>query len=299
MDSLFESIFLLDLDFVVTSGKFNGIHFLWVTSSAAMDTVEGRPARYGVSLKELRELMEYRGRDAVHKIRDEYGGAQELCKKLYTSPTDGLSGSAADLEHRQKTFGANIIPPKPPKTFLELVWEALQDITLIILEVAALVSLGLAFYKPPADLELGGHDDSEADAGWIEGVAILVSVIIVVLVTAFNDYTKERQFRGLQNRIEHEHKFSVIRGGEVSQIPVGDIVVGDICQVKYGDLLPADGLIIQSNDLKVDESSLTGESDHVKKGESIDPVLLSGNFLNYSAIQYSEMLSYSSHTFYI
>ncbi|XP_055951807.1 plasma membrane calcium-transporting ATPase 2-like isoform X7 [Argiope bruennichi] len=240
------------------------------------DRVEGRSARYGVSLKELRELMEYRGRDAVHKIRDEYGGIQELCKKLYTSPTDGLSGSAADLEHRQKTFGLNIIPPKPPKTFLELVWEALQDITLIILEVAALISLGLAFYKPPADLELGGHDDSEADAGWIEGAAILVSVIIVVLVTAFNDYTKERQFRGLQNRIEHEHKFAVIRGGEVNQIPVGEIVVGDICQVKYGDLLPADGLIIQSNDLKVDESSLTGESDHVKKGESIDPVLLSG-----------------------
>ena len=43
-----------------------------------------------------------------------------------------------------------------------------------------------------------------------------------------------------------------------------------------GDLLPADGILIQSNDLKVDESSLTGESDHVKKGEVIDPMLLSG-----------------------
>ena len=43
-----------------------------------------------------------------------------------------------------------------------------------------------------------------------------------------------------------------------------------------GDLLPADGVIIQSNDLKVDESSLTGESDHVKKGEVQDPMLLSG-----------------------
>ena len=43
-----------------------------------------------------------------------------------------------------------------------------------------------------------------------------------------------------------------------------------------GDLLPADGIIIQSNDLKVDESSLTGESDHVKKGEVTDPMLLSG-----------------------
>ncbi|KFM74141.1 Plasma membrane calcium-transporting ATPase 3, partial [Stegodyphus mimosarum] len=242
-----------------------------------MDTVDGRPAQYGVELKDLRELMECRGREAIQRIKEEYSGVQELCKKLYTSPTDGLSGSAADLEHRQKTFGANVIPPKPPKTFLELVWEALQDITLIILEIAALVSLGLAFYKPPEDLELGGSvDESEGEAGWIEGVAILVSVIIVVLVTAFNDYTKERQFRGLQNRIEHEHKFSVIRGGEVNQIPVGEIVVGDICQVKYGDLLPADGIIIQSNDLKVDESSLTGESDHVKKGENIDPILLSG-----------------------
>lgn len=60
------------------------------------------------------------------------------------------------------------------------------------------------------------------------------------------------------------------------QILVRDIVVGDICQVKYGDLLPADGVIIQSNDLKVDESSLTGESDLVKKGEKFNPLLLSG-----------------------
>lgn len=49
-----------------------------------------------------------------------------------------------------------------------------------------------------------------------------------------------------------------------------------ILQIKYGDLLPADGILIQSNDLKIDESSLTGESDHVKKGESFDPMVLSG-----------------------
>lgn len=74
-------------------------------------------------------------------------------------------------------------------------------------------------------------EDEETKHGWIEGLAILISVIVVVFVTAFNDYTKERQFRGLQNRIEGEHKFSVIRQSEVKQISVGDIVVGDICQV--------------------------------------------------------------------
>ncbi|XP_029665736.1 plasma membrane calcium-transporting ATPase 2 isoform X6 [Formica exsecta] len=239
-----------------------------------MATIDGRPAQYGVTLKQLRELMELRGREGVSKING-YGGVQEICKKLYTSPNEGLSGSVADIQHRRDTFGSNMIPPKPPKTFLQLVWEALQDVTLIILEVAALVSLGLSFYHP-ADDEKPLVDEDEAKYGWIEGLAILISVIVVVLVTAFNDYSKERQFRGLQSRIEGEHKFSVIRQGEVKQISVSDIVVGDICQIKYGDLLPADGILIQSNDLKVDESSLTGESDHVKKGESFDPMVLSG-----------------------
>lgn len=147
-----------------------------------MATIDGRPAQYGVTLKQLRELMELRGREGVNKINS-YGGVQEICKKLYTSPSEGkvhrssvllvqgifckawrrrntcfrcigLSGSAADMQHRRDTFGSNLIPPKPPKTFLQLVWEALQDATLIILEIAALISLGLSFYHP-ADEEEG------------------------------------------------------------------------------------------------------------------------------------------------
>lgn len=69
----------------------------------------------------------------------------------------GLSGQPADIEKRKAVFGQNFIPPKKPKTFLQLVWEALQDVTLIILEVAAIVSLGLSFYKPP---------DAERERKW-------------------------------------------------------------------------------------------------------------------------------------
>lgn len=54
-----------------------------------MATVDGRPAQYGVSLKQLRELMEHRGREGVNKI-NALGGVQEICKKLYTSPSDGM-----------------------------------------------------------------------------------------------------------------------------------------------------------------------------------------------------------------
>lgn len=80
----------------------------------------------------------------------------------------------------------------------------------------------------------GAEDEGEADTGWIEGAAILLSVVCVVLVTAFNDWSKEKQFRGLQSRIEQEQKFTVVRKGNVIQIPVADIVVGDLAQVKYG-----------------------------------------------------------------
>uniref|UniRef100_A0A8C8A458 Calcium-transporting ATPase n=1 Tax=Oryzias sinensis TaxID=183150 RepID=A0A8C8A458_9TELE len=199
-------------------------------------------------------------------------------------PLSGLEGNQTDLDKRKEIFGKNLIPPKKPKTFLQLVWEALQDVTLIILELAALISLGLSFYHPPG--ESGGEmcgsaaggveDEGEADAGWIEGAAILLSVVCVVIVTAFNDWSKEKQFRGLQSRIEQEQKFQVVRGSQVIQLPVADILVGDIAQIKYGDLLPADGVLIQGNDLKIDESSLTGESDHVKKAADKDPMLLSG-----------------------
>ena len=100
---------------------------------------------------------------------------------------------------------------------------------------------------------------------------------------------------GLQAKIETEHKFAVIRGGQQIQVIVNELVVGDIAQVRYGlvysihslsnlkqtgDLLPTDGILVQSNDLKIDESSLTGESDHIKKSVENDPMLLSGTHGN-------------------
>uniref|UniRef100_A0A8D1WAX2 Calcium-transporting ATPase n=1 Tax=Sus scrofa TaxID=9823 RepID=A0A8D1WAX2_PIG len=171
---------------------------------------------FGITLAELRALMELRSTDALRKIQESYGDVYGICTRLKTSPV----------------------------------------------EVCGEVSVG--------------EEEGEGETGWIEGAAILLSVVCVVLVTAFNDWSKEKQFRGLQSRIEQEQKFTVIRGGQVIQIPVADITVGDIAQVKYGDLLPADGILIQGNDLKIDESSLTGESDHVKKSLDKDPLLLSG-----------------------
>ncbi|CAF1076740.1 unnamed protein product, partial [Didymodactylos carnosus] len=115
-----------------------------------------------------------------------------------------------------------------------------------------------------------------ANLEWIEGVAILIAVLVVVFVTAINDWRKERQFRGLQSKIEKDQQTSVVRDNKIQQIPIQDLVVGDLCFIKYGDLLPADGLIVQASDLKIDESSLTGETDLIKKNETDNIELFSG-----------------------
>ncbi|GMR57495.1 hypothetical protein PMAYCL1PPCAC_27690, partial [Pristionchus mayeri] len=229
--------------------------------------------RFGCDVIELRKLMDLRSNEAVEEINSKFGGAKGLCQRLKTDPVNGLSSNNADMKERVNLYGKNEIPPAPSKSFLDLVWDALQDTTLIILIISADISLALSFYDLPDSME---EDDWDEAANWIDGVAILVAVVAVVLVTALNDWTKERQFRGLQSKIATAQRFSVIRGGEARDVPVNELVVGDIGRVKYGDILPADGVLIQSNDLKMDESSLTGESDLIIKSADTDSLLLAG-----------------------
>lgn len=110
------------------------------------------PLNYRISVKEITDLMEYRGQEGIEKIQD-HGGIEGLLGKLFSSAEKGLNEDSHDLDHRREIFGRNVIPPKPPKKFLRLIFEAVQDVTLIILIVAAIFSLGLSFYKPQNESE--------------------------------------------------------------------------------------------------------------------------------------------------
>ncbi|CAF1094635.1 unnamed protein product [Adineta ricciae] len=235
----------------------------------------GDSSMFDITLDQLKELMQERGKDLMEKLKQsEYNGVKGILEKLKVDGNKGLdSNNEQDLEQRREAYGRNEIPPKPMKSFLRLCWDALHDMLLIILLVCAIVSIGLSFYRAPKE------DDSKEDEPnleWIEGVAILVAVLVVVFVTAINDWRKERQFRGLESKIEKDQQTSVVRDNSIQQIPINELVVGDLCFIKYGDLLPADGLIVQSSDLKIDESSITGETDLIKKSTKEDVGLLSG-----------------------
>lgn len=195
------------------------------------------------------------------------GGLSGIAERLHSDPENGLPDPEQDKLHQERvdTFGRNFIPPRPPKSLLSFMLAALEDFTLIMLIVSAIVSLvlGVLFEDP--------------STGWIEGAAILVSVVIVVLVGAGNDYAKELQFMKLNAQVE-DCKVAVVRGGRRQEVSTRTIVVGDVIELAVGDILQADGILIEGHEIKTDESALTGETDYIKKN-SEKPFLLSGTKL--------------------
>jgi len=234
--------------------------------------------KFPIEIKELTDMMQVQLRQSEQQeYLNKHGHFEGMAKKLRSNLTTGLSSSnTQDLEARRNQFGRNEIPQKPPKPFWILMWEAVQDTTLIILIICAIISLVLSVvFHSENKLDEEFAASKEPNVEWIEGLAILVAVVVVVFVTAFNDWSKEKQFRGLQSKIDSDQKISVIRDGQINDLPIQEILVGDICQLFYGHIVPADGLVIESNDLKIDESSMTGETDQIKK--SVDrPMLFSG-----------------------
>ncbi len=179
-----------------------------------------------------------------------------------TSATAATPRSDDSFFDRQRIFKDNRLPEKKAKSFLELAWLAYNDKVLILLTVAAIVSLALGIYESISSTN-GEH------AQWVEGVAITVAIVIVVVVGAANDWQKERQFVKL-NKKKVDRDIKVIRSGKSRQISVHDILVGDVVHLEPGDMIPVDGLFISGHNVKCDESSVTGESDLLKKHSSED-----------------------------
>ncbi|KAJ2778880.1 plasma membrane calcium [Coemansia javaensis] len=193
----------------------------------------------------------------------------ELAKELAAGQGDStlswLAEFDADRElyrDRVGAFGVNLLPPTKSRSFLGLVWDALHDKMLILLIVAAVVSLGIGIYQ---DVRVTGDPTEDGqDVHWVEGFAIIVAIAVVTLVASINDYQKEKQFRKL-NAKKNDRRVRVTRAGQERLVSTNCILVGDIMHVEPGDILCADAVVISSSNLKCDESTVTGESDPMKK----------------------------------
>ncbi|KAH9687228.1 calcium-transporting ATPase 12 plasma membrane-type [Citrus sinensis] len=110
--------------------------------------------------------------------------------------------------------------------------------------------------------------------GWFDGGSIIFAVFLVVIVSAVSNFKQSRQFQALADE-SSDIRIEVVRDGRRQGLSIFDVVVGEIVCLKTGDQIPADGLFLNGHSLKVDESSMTGESDHVEVDEK-SPFLLSG-----------------------
>jgi P-type Ca2+ transporter type 2C len=164
------------------------------------------------------------------------------------------------FQDRLRVYRDNRLPEKQANSIWILIWRAYNDKILILLTVAAVISLALGLYTTFS----GG-----SDVDWVEGVAICVAILIVVSVGAVNDWQKERQFLKLNKR-KDDREIKAIRSGKSIQISVHDITAGDVLHLEPGDAIPADGIFISGHGVKCDESSATGESDQMKKTSGLE-----------------------------
>ncbi|XP_078438392.1 calcium-transporting ATPase 5, plasma membrane-type-like [Wolffia australiana] len=216
------------------------------------------PGAYGIVEEQLTSMS----RDHDISVLQRYGGMDGLSSLLKTNLDKGIGGDEADLLNRRNIFGSNTYPRKKGRSFFLFLWEAWQDLTLIILMIAAAVSLVL------------GIKTEGIKEGWYDGGSIAIAVIIVIVVTAVSDYRQSLQFQNLNAEKRNIH-LEVVRGGRRFEVSIFDLVVGDVVPLKIGDQVPADGLFISGHSLAIDESSMTGESKIVHKDHKA-PFLMSG-----------------------
>ncbi|KFM24841.1 Plasma membrane calcium-transporting ATPase 3 [Auxenochlorella protothecoides] len=197
---------------------------------------------------------------------------RDLARGLGTSPHSGLAEDEAGLTARAERYGSNAFPEQASVSFFELAVEALQDFTVLTLIGAGTISLALS-------LLVSGSTAPGAEPGggsFVEGASILASVAVVVAVGAGNNWQKERQFRALQ-ALQRDETVRCVRCGAERALGVQRLLPGDLLLVSAGDILPVDGVLVGGNDLRLDQSALTGEAGEVLRDPEHAPFLLSGS----------------------
>ena len=182
----------------------------------------------------------------------EQGGIDKLLNILQTDKQRGI----ASVSERERHFGTNKIFRKPPPTLLDFIKEALSDAMIIILIFCAIFEIGISIYD---------NIKGKANTEYIDGISIIIAVCVVVAVGSFTNYKKELKFQELNDTQNSQTKYNIIRNGAPLSIVADNLLVGDLIKINYGEILPADILMVEGNGIKIDESSLTGESDAMNK----------------------------------
>lgn len=167
--------------------------------------------------------------------------SEDVVSELQTSDIDGLSDDVA--KQRLDEFGSNDLGDSEGVSPLKIVVAQFTNAMMLVLLMAMAVSFGIK--------------------SWIEGGVVAIVIVLNVVVGFFQEYSAEKTMDSLRSLSSPTAK--VIRNGDSQTVPSGDIVIGDLVELKTGDTIPADIRIVEAVNFETDEALLTGESLPVRK----------------------------------
>ena len=177
---------------------------------------------------------------------------KQLLDQLGVSEQKGLSEEQA-VDNAVR-FDINQLSRPPQESLLKKIWDNLTEPMVLMLVIAAFIAFGVNYAR--------GISGEETE--YIECVGIIIAIGLSVFISLTMEGKSAKAFEAL-NKIKNDIPAKVLRNGIVRLINQKDIVVGDIVFLGTGAKIPADGRLLDSVDLRVEEASLTGESDAVKK----------------------------------
>lgn len=172
---------------------------------------------------------------------------EEVLKKLETDFRYGISEEEA--KRRQQKYGKNKLKDKPKDSLLVRFIKQFNDFMIIILIIASIISAVVS--------RIQGEND------YIDSIIIIAIVVLNAIMGVIQEAKAEKSIEALQKMTPPKAK--VTRGGITNEINAEDVVPGDIITLEAGNYVPADSRIIESFNLKIEESSLTGETEAVLK----------------------------------
>lgn len=220
---------------------------------------------------------------------------EEITARYPKAIDHGLS--EADVADSRSRFGFNRLTPLPRVPAWQKFLEKFDEPIIKILLAASLLKIVVDLFEAsvPAGLGMLALVVVTGVVGWLwrrlaawlpslffglacvgvaisivqghpsyEGLAVMVAVVLATGVSFLSEYRSDREFEKL-NAARESVMVKVVRGGTVHALPLEEVVVGDLILLEMGDEIPADGRIIRANELYVDQSLLTGESEPVRK----------------------------------
>ncbi|CAN6723799.1 unnamed protein product [Malus baccata var. baccata] len=170
-----------------------------------------------------------------------------------------LGLGSEDVEKRREKYGSNELEKHEGQSIWSLVLEQFNDTLVRILLAAAVISFVLAWL----DGEEGGEKEITA---FVEPLVIFLILIVNAIVGVWQETNAEKALEALKE-IQSEHATVIRNGSKVPNLPAKELVPGDIVELKVGDKVPADMRVVEliSSTLRVEQGSLTGESEAVNK----------------------------------